>query len=148
VSKPRSLLKPSTRELLSTGDAHLGRAGSSLSSDTQRLSYSFLGLPVDLQYLPPDKQREPDADIRKMLIEAIMLVSRGSFYANTHTHTHTHTLSLSLSLSLALWYSHVLRQLSNFYIFPADSYRTWPAAGAGPGSLLDPSRAAQLGTRA
>lgn len=36
-----------------------------------------LGLPVDLQYLPPDKQREPDADIRKMLIEAIMLVSRG-----------------------------------------------------------------------
>lgn len=35
------------------------------------------GLPVDLQYLPPDKQREPDADIRKMLIEAIMLVSWG-----------------------------------------------------------------------
>lgn len=34
-------------------------------------------LPVDLQYLPPDKQREPDADIRKMLIEAIMLVSWG-----------------------------------------------------------------------
>lgn len=34
-----------------------------------------LGLPVDLQYLPPDKQREPDADIRKMLLEAIMLVS-------------------------------------------------------------------------
>lgn len=30
---------------------------------------------MDLQYLPPDKQREPDADIRKMLIEAIMLVS-------------------------------------------------------------------------
>ncbi|CAO2601926.1 Protein HGH1 homolog, partial [Lemmus lemmus] len=33
------------------------------------------GLPVDLQYLPPDKQREPDADIRKMLIEAIMLLT-------------------------------------------------------------------------
>lgn len=33
---------------------------------------------MDLQYLPPDKQREPDADIRKMLIEAIMLVSRAS----------------------------------------------------------------------
>lgn len=32
---------------------------------------------MDLQYLPPDKQREPDADIRKMLIEAIMLVSGG-----------------------------------------------------------------------
>ncbi|XP_048214963.1 protein HGH1 homolog [Perognathus longimembris pacificus] len=32
-------------------------------------------LPVDLQYLPPDKQREPDADIRKMLVEAIMLLT-------------------------------------------------------------------------
>lgn len=32
-------------------------------------------LPVDLQYLPSDKQREPDADIRKMLIEAIMLLT-------------------------------------------------------------------------
>ncbi|XP_052016925.1 protein HGH1 homolog isoform X2 [Apodemus sylvaticus] len=32
-------------------------------------------LPVDLQYLSPDKQREPDADIRKMLIEAIMLLT-------------------------------------------------------------------------
>ena len=28
-------------------------------------------LPVDLQYLEPDKQREPDADIRRMLVEAI-----------------------------------------------------------------------------
>uniref|UniRef100_A0A250XZY0 Protein HGH1 homolog n=1 Tax=Castor canadensis TaxID=51338 RepID=A0A250XZY0_CASCN len=35
-------------------------------------------LPVDLQYLPPDKQREPDADIRKMLIEAIMLLTATS----------------------------------------------------------------------
>ncbi|KAK2494975.1 hypothetical protein MC885_002943 [Smutsia gigantea] len=32
-------------------------------------------LPIDLQYLPRDKQREPDADIRKMLIEAIMLLT-------------------------------------------------------------------------
>ncbi|XP_008832759.1 protein HGH1 homolog [Nannospalax galili] len=32
-------------------------------------------LPVDLQYLSPDKQRESDADIRKMLIEAIMLLT-------------------------------------------------------------------------
>ncbi|XP_020850925.1 protein HGH1 homolog isoform X2 [Phascolarctos cinereus] len=32
-------------------------------------------LPVDLQYLPPDKEREPDPDIRKMLIEAIMLLT-------------------------------------------------------------------------
>ncbi|XP_006879482.1 PREDICTED: protein FAM203A [Elephantulus edwardii] len=32
-------------------------------------------LPADLQYLSPDKQREPDADIRKMLLEAIMLLT-------------------------------------------------------------------------
>lgn len=32
------------------------------------------GLPVDLQYLPQDKQREEEADIRKMLLEAVMLV--------------------------------------------------------------------------
>lgn len=38
------------------------------------------GLPVDLQYLPPEKQREPDADIRKILIEAIMLVSIGVLF--------------------------------------------------------------------
>lgn len=47
------------------------------SPGTNRLPPSLLELPVDLQYLSPDKQREPDADIRKMLIEAIMLVSRG-----------------------------------------------------------------------
>lgn len=50
-----------------------------------------LGLPVDLQYLPPDKQREPDPDIRKMLIEAIMLVSRGPSALNpTPTPTRPH----------------------------------------------------------
>nr|XP_056710565.1 protein HGH1 homolog [Euleptes europaea] len=32
-------------------------------------------LPVDLQYLPPEKQREPDPDIRKMLLEAILLLT-------------------------------------------------------------------------
>lgn len=32
-------------------------------------------LPVDLQYLPPDKQREEEPDIRKMLLEAIMLLT-------------------------------------------------------------------------
>lgn len=32
-------------------------------------------LPVDLQYLPPDKQREKDPDIRKMLLEAILLLT-------------------------------------------------------------------------
>ncbi|XP_030046119.1 protein HGH1 homolog [Microcaecilia unicolor] len=32
-------------------------------------------LPLDLQYLPEDKKREDDPDIRKMLIEAIMLLT-------------------------------------------------------------------------
>ncbi|KAM6411160.1 protein HGH1 homolog [Pluvialis apricaria] len=32
-------------------------------------------LPVDLQYLPPDKQREEEPDIRKMLLEAVMLLT-------------------------------------------------------------------------
>lgn len=29
---------------------------------------------MDLQYLPPEKQREKEPDIRKMLLETIMLV--------------------------------------------------------------------------
>lgn len=33
------------------------------------------GMPDDLQFLPPDKEREPDADIRKMLLEALLHVS-------------------------------------------------------------------------
>ncbi|KAJ6661495.1 hypothetical protein lerEdw1_014404 [Lerista edwardsae] len=32
-------------------------------------------LPLDLQYLPPEKQREPEPDIRKMLLEAILLLT-------------------------------------------------------------------------
>ncbi|NXK81762.1 HGH1 protein, partial [Amazona guildingii] len=32
-------------------------------------------LPPDLQYLPPDKQREEEPDIRRMLLEAIMLLT-------------------------------------------------------------------------
>ena len=32
-------------------------------------------LPLDLQYLEPDKQREPDDNIRRMLVEAINQVS-------------------------------------------------------------------------
>ncbi|CAM4581422.1 unnamed protein product [Lepidochelys kempii] len=32
-------------------------------------------LPVDLQYLPQDKQREKDPDIRKMLLEAVLLLT-------------------------------------------------------------------------
>ena len=31
-------------------------------------------LPVDLQYLPPDKKREKDPDIRKILVECIFQV--------------------------------------------------------------------------
>ncbi len=31
-------------------------------------------LPEDLQYLPDDKTREPDPDIRKMLLEALLKV--------------------------------------------------------------------------
>ncbi|KAG9280115.1 hypothetical protein AMEX_G5721 [Astyanax mexicanus] len=33
------------------------------------------GLPVDLQYLPEDKKREEDPDIRKMLIETLLLLT-------------------------------------------------------------------------
>ncbi|XP_076850128.1 protein HGH1 homolog [Brachyhypopomus gauderio] len=33
------------------------------------------GLPVDLQYLPEDKTREEDPDIRKMLIETLLLLT-------------------------------------------------------------------------
>lgn len=57
--------------------------------DTVTPTRSPLGLPVDLQYLPPDKQREPDADIRKMLVEAIMLVSRSPAAISTIPDTHT-----------------------------------------------------------
>ncbi|XP_063155866.1 protein HGH1 homolog [Candoia aspera] len=32
-------------------------------------------LPLDLQYLPPEKQREPEADIRKMLLETLLLLT-------------------------------------------------------------------------
>lgn len=35
------------------------------------------GLPVDLQYLPEDKTREEDPDIRKMLVETLLLVGNG-----------------------------------------------------------------------
>ncbi|XP_074880281.1 protein HGH1 homolog [Buteo buteo] len=40
-------------------------------------------LPVDLQYLPQDKQREEEPDIRKMLLEAIMLLTATK--ASRHT---------------------------------------------------------------
>lgn len=34
-------------------------------------------LPLDLQYLPDDKTREPDPEIRKLLLEALMQVGNG-----------------------------------------------------------------------
>lgn len=33
------------------------------------------GLPIDLQYLPQDKTRESDPDIRQMLLEALLQVN-------------------------------------------------------------------------
>ena len=33
-------------------------------------------LPIDLQYLPPDKKRESDPDIRIMLLETILMVRK------------------------------------------------------------------------
>ena len=36
-------------------------------------------LPEDLQYLPPDKKREEDADIRVMLMETIYIVRRHEY---------------------------------------------------------------------
>ena len=41
-------------------------------------------LPEDLQYLPPTKQREEDADIRIMLMETIYMV-RANVYFWTHS---------------------------------------------------------------
>ena len=32
-------------------------------------------LPIDLQYLPEDKEREPDEEIRTMLIETLLQVN-------------------------------------------------------------------------
>lgn len=41
-------------------------------------------LPDDLQYLPPDKERESDPDIRIMLIETIMMVSPAGQLGHRH----------------------------------------------------------------
>ena len=39
-------------------------------------------LPIDLQYLPVDKQRELDRDIQQILLETILLVGRSITYLN------------------------------------------------------------------
>ncbi|KAL6112411.1 hgh1 [Pungitius sinensis] len=41
------------------------------------------GLPVDLQYLPEDKKRENDPDIRKMLLETLLLLTATGGGRNT-----------------------------------------------------------------
>ena len=63
------------------------------------------GMLDDLQYLPPDKERETDADIRKMLLEALFrlcatrpareILRKVKVYPilryNVHHHMSTHT---------------------------------------------------------
>ncbi|XP_056293281.1 protein HGH1 homolog isoform X1 [Pseudoliparis swirei] len=44
------------------------------------------GLPVDLQYLPEDKKREDDPDIRKMLLETLLLLTATRAGRDTLTH--------------------------------------------------------------
>lgn len=52
---------------------------------------------MDLQYLPEDKKRDDDPDIRKMLLETLLLVQTLA----THIHTHRlHVFMLSSSLVL------------------------------------------------
>lgn len=55
-----------------------GLSGSLLSqaarTDLTPLLMWSSGLPVDLQFLPEDKKREEDPDIRKMLLETLLLV--------------------------------------------------------------------------
>ena len=45
-------------------------------------------LPVDLQYLPPDKQREEDPDLRLMLIEAVTQVTALQPVKSSHSVLH------------------------------------------------------------
>lgn len=47
-------------------------------------------LPDDLQYLPDDKVRDDDPDIRKMCIEAIMKVHECVFSYHMQLHPQTH----------------------------------------------------------
>ena len=41
-------------------------------------------LPLDLQYLPDDKTREPEQEIRKLLLEALMQVGGSDGYCVGH----------------------------------------------------------------
>ena len=55
-------------------------------------------LPLDLQYLPDDKERESDPDIRKMLVESIMKVSTKDITTFNFNLCHKNKLSCRLLL--------------------------------------------------
>ena len=71
-----------------------------LGSDIDLLSYLLLPLagpeelpedemnqlPVDLQYLPEDKEREPDPEIRLLLIETLLQVDPLYFHISPGMH--------------------------------------------------------------
>lgn len=83
---------------------------------------------MDLQYLPEDKKREEDPDIRKMLLETLFLVP--------HAHT-TNTLGLMFSCG------------SPYCLFPcvADSYQIWSTDVKGQECLSNHERVPQMGER-
>ncbi|XP_065438345.1 protein HGH1 homolog isoform X4 [Chrysemys picta bellii] len=86
-------------------------------------------LPVDLQYLPQDKQREKDPDIRKMLLEAVMLLGLAG-----------PTLLLPVLLTLAVAGSDPGPGPSPWFAsHAAHRHQGRPAAGEGEGHL--PGRA-------
>lgn len=53
---------------------------------------------MDLQYLPEDKEREEDPDVRKMLLETLLLVLE---ITTTHIQTHVFMFSSSRFVSRA-----------------------------------------------
>lgn len=63
------------------------------------------GLPVDLQYLPEDKRREEDPDIRKMVLETLLLVHK---------------------LSLLPGQRKTFRMMTVSFSGAADSNKVWP----------------------
>ena len=52
-------------------------------------------LPDDLQYLPPDKEREPESTIRKMLVEALLQVFQFFMLHNWYLQYHKCIINLS-----------------------------------------------------
>lgn len=79
---------------------------------------------MDLQYLPEDKKREEDPDIRKMLLETLLLVRH-----NKHT-----------------CQPHVSVVRSSLFVSPAaDRHQIRPADAQRQESLSDHERVPQLG---